>query len=172
MAEVTPSQDFLTQPDGKPVVPGGLNVLTILTFIGSGLGFLGVCWNFFNAKKGIEAMENMINSPQFDSMPAFAKKFYTPEALELARKAYENRIPITLIGLIGIGLCVYGAIQMRKRKMQGYYMYVIGELIPFVVNTILLGVGFITGMSGLIGVAFAILFVLLYTMQRKHLTEK
>jgi hypothetical protein len=158
-------------PEDKPTVPSGINVLTILTFIGSAIGFLGACWNFINAKSGLDKMEEAINSPNYETMPAIAKKFLTPEALEIARKSYENRIPITVIGLIGIALCVYGAIQMRKRKMQGYYLYLVGEIIPLISSVIFIGVGSLTGFAGLITIGILLLFILLYTAQRKHLTN-
>ena len=158
-------------PGDKPTIPSGLNILTILTFIGSGLGLLSSLYNFANAKSGLDKMEEAINSPNYESMPALAKKFLSPEALEVARKSYENRIPITLIGLIGIALCVYGAMQMRKRKMQGYYLYVIGELVPFLATIIFVGMGALTGFIGIIIVCITLLFVLLYTAQRKHLTN-
>jgi hypothetical protein len=116
-------------------------------------------------------MEEAINSPAYENMPAMAKKFLSPEALEVARKSYENRIPILVISLIGIGLCVYGAIQMRKRRMQGYYAYLIGEIIPLLVMPIFLGMTALTGIPGIIAICFTVLFVLLYTAQRKHLTN-
>jgi hypothetical protein len=158
-------------PGDKPAIPSGLNILTILTFIGSGIGLLSSLYNMLNAKKGLDQMEEAINSPNYETMPAFAKKFLSPEALEIARKSYENRVPITLIGLIGLALCVYGAMQMRKRKMQGYYLYLIGEIIPLIAMLVFIGTGALTGFTGIIVICFTILFVLLYTAQRKHLTN-
>jgi hypothetical protein len=157
-------------PGEKKQLPTGINVLTILTFVGSGLGLLGVIYQFFSAKKGIEQMEEMINSDKFDDMPAFVKGMMTPEALEVARKQYDNRIPILLISLVALALCVYGALQMRKLKGQGYLLYVIGELLPLVALLIFVGMGAFKGF-GLVGAAFPILFVILYTAQRKHLTN-
>ena len=159
-------------PGEETKLPSGLNVLTILTFIGSAIGLLGSLWNFVNAKKGLEQMEAAINSPDYENMPALAKKFMNPEALELVRKSYENRVPITVIALIGIALCVVGAMQMRKRKAQGYMLYVIGELLPIISSVIFLGVSSLTGVGGIITVAISVLFILLYTAQRKYLTNK
>ncbi len=171
MADLTQANDFLL-PEEKPKIPSGINVLTILTFVGSGIGVLGTIWNFFNAKKGLDQMETMINSPEYDNMPALAKKFMTPEALELARKGYENRVPITVIGLIGIALCIVGALQMRKLKSQGYILYVIGELLPVLSSVIFLGIASLTGFGGGITIAIVLLFIILYTAQRKYLINK
>lgn len=171
MADLNQPNDFL-RPEEKPKIPSGINVLTILTFIGSGIGILGSIWNFINAKKGLDQMETMINSPEYDSMPALAKKFMTPEALELARKGYENRIPITVIGLISIALCIVGALQMRKLKSQGYLLYVIGELLPVLSSVIFLGIASLTGIGGIITIVIVLLFIILYTLQRKYLINK
>jgi hypothetical protein len=171
MSDVNQTQDFLQQAGEKPKLPGSLNVLTILTFIGCGLGFLSSTWNFINAKSGIDKMEEMINSGKVDALPAFMKKMFSAEALEMARKAYENRTPIFLITMVGIVLCLMGAIQMRKLKAQGYALYVIGELIPFIPFIVFLGIGSMTGIQGIIGICITVLFILLYTAQRKHLTK-
>jgi len=124
-----------------------------------------------NAKSGLDKMEAAINSPDYENMPALAKKFMSPEALEVARKSYENRVPINLISLIGIGLCFFGALQMRQLKMQGYYLYLVGEIIPLIGMAIFIGIGSLTGFSGIIAIGFTLLFVLLYTAQRKHLVN-
>jgi len=164
------NQNFDMPSDIKPSVPTGINVLTILTFIGCGLGFIGVAWQFFGAKTNLNRMEEMINSGKYDSMPPLLKKMMSPEALEVARKTYENRVPITLISLIGVILCLVGAIQMRALKKQGYYLYLIGELLPFIGSLIFVGVAALSGFA-IIAVVFALVFILLYTAQRKYLVN-
>ncbi len=159
-------------PSEKPKLPGSLNTLTILTFVGCGVGFLFTVYNFFNAKSGLDKMEAAINSPDFDKMPEFAKKMMSPEALEIARKSYESRIPLTLIGLVGLALCLVGAMQMRKLKAQGYLLYVVGEVLPVIASIIFIGMASITGFGGMIMVGFVLLFVILYTTQRKYLINK
>jgi hypothetical protein len=165
MTDINESINF---PGEKKALPTGINVLTILTFIWSGFEFLGYLWQFFGAKKSIESMEEAINSDKFDDMPAFLKGMMTPEALEIARKQYENRIPIFIIGLLAVSLCVFGAIQMRKQKQQGYFLYVIGEILPIISMLIFVGFGFFSGFK-IIGLIFPVAFIILYTMQRKHL---
>jgi hypothetical protein len=171
MPELNEPMEFLPQSGEKPKLPGSLNVLTILTFIGSCIGILGTFYNFASGKKQMDNMEAQINSPNYDSMPALVKKFVNPEALESVRKGYENRFPILLISLICIALCVYGAIQMRQKKMQGYYLYLAGEILPFVPTVLFIGMGALTGAGGIIAIVITLLFVLLYTGQRKYLTN-
>ena len=171
MADLTQPGNF-SMPDDKPKIPSGLNTLTILTFVGSAIGFLFTVYNFFNAKSGVQKMEDAINSPDFEKMPAFAKKMMSPEALELARKGAENVIPLTLIGLVGIALCVAGALQMRKLKAQGYVLYLIGEILPVISSLIFLGVAAFTGFAGILTICITVLFIILYTAQRKYLINK
>jgi hypothetical protein len=153
---------------GEKKLPTGLNVLTILTLVGSAVALLMSLWQFVRAKKGVEDMEKMINSDNFDDMPGFVKGMMTPEMLEMARKQYENRVPILLITLVALALCVFGAIQMRQLKKQGYFLYLIGELLPLVAVFLFMGIGALKGF-GAITLVIPLVFIILYTMQRKHL---
>ena len=172
MTDLNQPGDVFIPPAEKPKIPSGINVLTILTFIGSGIGILGSIYGFISAKSSLDKMEATINSPEYENMPSIAKKFMSPEALEIARKSYENRVPINLINIIAIVLCIMGALQMRKLKAQGYSLYVIGELLPLVGSAVFLGMSFLTGMSGIITICFILLFIILYTTQRKYLINK
>ena len=150
-------------------LPGSLNVLTILTFIGSGLGFLGTVYNSINAKKGLDMMEKMQGSDDLEKLPDFAKQFYSPEAIEMARLSYENRVPLLILTLVGIALCVFGAIQMRKLKKQGYYLWLLGEILPFIGSIIFVGTAGMTGFAGIFIISITVLFIILYTLQLKYL---
>ena len=157
--------------NNKPKLSSGLNVLTILSFIGCALQLLGSGWGFFSAQKSYEGMDKMIEQMNSDSMPSWAKSMMgDPEHLvEMITKSYENRIPIFLLSLVAVGLCFYGALQMRKLKKQGYLLYVIGEILPFLIQALFIGMFTLTGMGMIVGVCIAGLFILLYTMQRKNL---
>jgi hypothetical protein len=168
MTETNLAQGY---PGDKPTLPSGINVLTILTIIGCAVFFLFTIYGYVNAKKGIEQMENTINSKDYDSMPAMVKKMVNADTLALAQKQYDNRVPINLIGVISLVLCLVGALQMRKLKMQGYYLYLIGELLPLLATVIFVGVGALTGFTGIITIVFMLLFILLYTLQRKYLVN-
>ncbi|MBC7902789.1 MAG: hypothetical protein H7Y27_05175 [Gemmatimonadaceae bacterium] len=154
----------------KPKLPSGLNVLTILTIIGSVFAILMACYQFFMAKTNLAKMEEMINSDKYDEMPGFLKKLMTPEALEMTRRGYENRMPIFLISILAAGLCLYGAMQMRKLKMQGYYLYLIGELLPFVIILVFMGTAAFAGF-GILSIVFALILIILYTVHRKYLVN-
>jgi membrane-associated phospholipid phosphatase len=90
-------------------------------------------------------------------------------ALELAT---QNMIPLMAIGLAGIVLCFIGALWMRKFKKDGYWMYVAGELAPVLGSFLIMGTAQFSGvMSVVAGIGIPVIFVILYTMQRKHLTK-
>ncbi|HLZ89768.1 MAG TPA: hypothetical protein VKQ52_21090 [Puia sp.] len=154
-------QSFLEEPRK---IPEMLNVLTILTFIGSGLGVIGALWGFVKAKSSYDTLAAM----NLDQMPGFAKRMMGSDPLETARKAYENRLPILLLGLIGCALCIYGAVQMRQLKKNGFTLYAVGEVLPIITSLIFLGSG-ATGVTYIIGYAIYVLFIVLYSTQMKYL---
>lgn len=149
----------------KPKLPTGLNVLTILTFIGSAYQLYTTISSFISGKDELAELEKA--GEQLKEGPAWAKIFTGPEVQEMMAKAIENRIPLFILGLIAIALCVYGAIEMRKLKKQGYTLWLIGEVLPYIGVAIFLPSFFNTIFASFI--IIPAIFILLYTLQRKHL---
>jgi hypothetical protein len=153
----------------KSKLPSGLNVLTILTFIGCAI--FGVFTLFLPAiyKFSLGFMEKAVSSGKELSAKELAEIEKGRAAIELAQ---QNMIPLMVIGLAGIILCFVGALWMRKLKKDGYWMYVAGELVPVIAGFFLLGTAQYTGVSSILfGIGIPVLFVVLYTMQRKHLIK-
>jgi hypothetical protein len=157
---------FQENNEGK--LPSSLNILTILTLIGSVLGLGQGIYGYFSADKSVETMEKTMNDPGFKDMPEMVKKMLSPEILDMAKKAAANKLPIMILAVLGSALCLFAAMQMRKQKMQGYYIYLIGELLPTIGGMLFLGLGTLSGWS-LLGYLFPVIFIVLYTFQRKHL---
>jgi hypothetical protein len=147
-------------------LPTGLNVLTILTFIGCAFELYSTVNNFISGKQSLEKLQE--SQSKMAEAPAWAKKMVGPEVQEMMIKGYENRIPIFIIGLIAIALCVYGAIEMRKQKKQGFTLWLIGELLPFVSVIIFIGTVYFNTIFVYFSV-IPLLFIILYLTQRKHL---
>ena len=157
------SGSFLEEPKKMPDM---INVLTILTFIGSGLGIIFSLWGFVKSKANYDAATTM----DLDKLPAFARNMMGNDYVEKMRIAYENRVPILLLALIGCAVCIYGAIQMRQLKKNGFYIYAIGEIvIPLVTSFIFLGASSLAGFGALFGLCIYVLFIVLYATQLKHL---
>ncbi|MCG7857802.1 hypothetical protein [Flavihumibacter sp.] len=148
-------------------LPSLLNVLTILTMIGCAIELFFGSLNLINGRKNLERLEEAQASGDMDKVPEFMKSMMGPEALENARLAYENRIPLFIIMVVGIGLCFYGALQMRKLQKTGYFMWLIGEILPIIGSLLFIGVGFAGGASFML--LLPLLFIILYTTQLKYL---
>ena len=154
----------------KDKLPSGINILTILTIIGSAFGLLSSLYSFFTAKKSYENMKTTMDSGKLDDAPKWAKGFMTPEMLELTRKMYENRLPILLLSLVAMGLCLYGALEMRKLKKQGYTFWLIGELLPIPTSILFIGMASFSGL-GLLALLIPAVFIILYTVNKKYLVN-
>ncbi len=165
-------QENFMNPMEENKLPTSLNVLTILTFIGSGIGLIFSFLGYVNADKNLSEMEKTINNPEMMAkIPDMMKSMFSPEAVELTRQQVLYKFPLLIIGLIGIALCVVGALQMRQRKMQGYYLWLIGEIFPMIGFIIFIGFAAFKGFFAILMICILLLFVILYTMQRKHLTN-
>jgi hypothetical protein len=152
----------------KPTLSSGLNVLTILTFIGSGIALISAFWTYFTVEKSyqaiLKAQENLAEAP------AFLKSMMGPDMLETARKSMENKLPIMVLTIVGSALCIYGALEMRKLKKQGFILWLAGEILPLVGSVIFLGFGIFKGF-GIIAPLFPVIFIILYAVQRKNLVN-
>lgn len=153
-----------------PKLPTGLNVLTILTFIGSAFGLYFTVSGFLTAESSYQKKDEIIAQMKSPEMPAFAKSFLPPmeHFEEMMTKSYENKWPLFILGLLATALCLYGALQMRKLKKQGYLFYAIGQLLPFVTTILFIGSFAFYGVT-IFASAISILFLVLYTFQRKYL---
>ena len=152
--------------EDKPTLGTGLNVLTILTFVGCGILLISSIYSFLSAEKSydaiVKAQDNMANAP------AWVKGMMGPEMVEMAKKTMENKIPILLLNLVGVALCTYGAMEMRKLKKQGFVIWLAGEVVPIIASFLFVGVGVFKGFSSII-LLFPIIFIILYSVQRKNL---
>ena len=145
-------------------LPDMINVLTILTFIGSGLGLISAFWSFARARASYEAL----SSANLDQLPDWVKRMSGGDPLDAARRALDNRVPILILALVGCGLCIYGAMEMRKLKKTGFTIYLIGEILPIIASVIFFG-NAAMGIAAILGYCFYIIFIVLYATQLKHL---
>ncbi|MBL7772458.1 MAG: hypothetical protein JNM95_06345 [Chitinophagaceae bacterium] len=165
MSEFEKIQDTLNLEESDlQKLPSGLNVLTILTYIGSGLGLLGGIYNYFTVCSTVEKMEAMGDNSAMSG--AIGKM--VEEAMKSAQKQCDNRTAIAIITVVTCILCFVGAMQMRNRKKSGFLIYSVGELLGPLAMIFFIGSGMFAGFQ-LIGVIIPILMVILYATQRKHL---
>jgi hypothetical protein len=163
--QLTGEGSFLEEPRKRPEM---INVLTILTFIGSGLGILTNFWYFSNAKKFYDIA--ITNQEKVDQAPAFLRSLQGSDPVGVAQRTYDNRVPIVVLSLVACILCIVGAVQMRKLKKSGFYIYLIGEILPIIGSFIFIGAVAYSSVFQVIGAfLFAAIFIILYATQLKHL---
>lgn len=158
-------QDYLQAPlEAKPSVPQGINVLSILSFIGSGFQAIGALISYFIIPYSVQSLPDTRRLERNADMKLFSSFFKW--SADATMKQYEHRLSILLVSLVAAALCVYGVIQMRKLKKQGFTVYTAGELMLPVFTAIVIDIW-----SSLFGFFIAAIFLILFAVQRKHLTK-
>ena len=155
--------EFQTQ-----TLPRGLNVLTILTFIGCAL----LAIYTLVAPWLMKFLLSIINRASETGTDLTPKQIADMDA---SRKVIEltqtNMVPLILIGAAGIILCFIGALMMRKLKKDGFWIYVSGQVLPIIGSLALLGMAQFTGVTSYIMFLIPVVFIVLYSMQRKYLVK-
>lgn len=142
-------------------LPDMLNILTILTFVGCGLGLLSSVYNYFAVCKSVEMMAKLSedgDNPMASMMSSMS---------EAVIKQCELKLPILIIMLVSLALCFFGALQMRKLKRMGFFLYLLGQIAAPVALMLMGAAG--GGIFVVIGYAFPVIFLILYATQLKHL---
>ncbi|NOQ74981.1 MAG: hypothetical protein GQ574_23410 [Crocinitomix sp.] len=144
--------------DGQ--LPQFLNVLTILTFIGSGLALIMGLYNLTTVD------EQQANIDLLNSMPS--ANFLGPEFTQAAQAALDNIYLLQGTGIIAAILCLIGAYLMRKLSKTGFFLYIVASVASVAVPISVVGFG-LMGMMILIGAVFTIAFVIMYSVNFKYL---
>lgn len=157
-------ESFLEEP-GK--LPSMINVLTILTFIGCAIALYFQYYGFAHAQESYDMV--VASQEKMDQVPAFFKSMMGSDPIGVARRTLDNKTPILLLGLIATGLCIYGAIEMRKLKKTGFWIYSIGEILPLISTCIFVGTASFTPVTLVFTLLFIALFIVLYGTQLKYM---
>ena len=163
---LTSEETFLEEPRKLPDM---INVLSILTFIGSGLAIIAQLYYFTAAKRIYDA--SMANLEKLDQAPAWARNLQGPDPAGVIQRTYDNRFPICVMTIVAAVLCIIGAMQMRKLKKTGFYIYLIGELLPWITTFIFIGTIAFGGLALVFGILFMAVFIILYATQLKHMKK-
>jgi len=125
---------------------------------------LGSVFNYFMLAYSVKSMEKVESLQRQPRMKEFGGFFKWSYASTL--KQYEHRAEMLLIAALAALLCIYGALQMRKLKKQGFVFYTTGELLYPLAAFIL-----IDFWSAAFGFFVAAIFIVLYSLQRKMLIQ-
>jgi hypothetical protein len=145
-------------------LPSMLNVLTILTIIGSAFQIISSIYSYFTVCKSAEVLETQ-EMPEVGGMLGDM----IDSAVMLLNKQCENRLVILVATLASALLCLLGALMMRKLKKQGFMVYIIGELVGPAAMTAILGSMAFGGMMSILGMIVPMVMIILYATQRKSL---
>jgi hypothetical protein len=104
-----------------------LSTSTILSIIGSAIAMISAVTAYVNAEVNYEKIQKMVNDKDVAKAPEFVKSFFNENALLMAQKAVENKVPIMIISLIAAALCLFGAV------MTAMYMFSLYKNL-FIVN--------------------------------------
>jgi hypothetical protein len=176
--ETTYENQPVSHMDAQPARPQFLSVLCILTWVCCSLIFISTIWGVIfqpSPEKQLEEIERI--------------RTYSPEAADKMEEVFERQssgggqVMNTVLTLIALGLSAFGAYMMWQLKKTGFYLYVAGELIPYVGflfggTEALSAAGSMSGMGdAFVGMAigimlvFDVLFIVLYGLNLKHMKK-
>jgi hypothetical protein len=156
--------------------PDFLTVLCILTFLGSGFGIINNLTNYVNsdflseiAKGAIdESKEKVDQEVNSESGKQLADKLLSgASAMMNPEKLKQNYLLAIISNIITLG----GALLMFKLRKVGFWAYVLGIAILVATPMIIFGTNNILSLGMTLGLGFVgILFIVLYSMNLKHLS--
>src|ERR1035437_673990 len=146
--------------------PTFITVLCILSFVGVAFSLIGGIMNYFTysalASSGdmLGAMKTAGGEQMGQAMNAIADVM----GMDYGKMAMNAIV----VGLLNIPILV-GALLMWKQKKMGFYVYSVFELIQCVMPFVLVG-GLVAGLMGTVMAIVAIVFIVLYGLNLKHMS--
>lgn len=163
--EIANIPGYFPEETENTALPSSLNVLTILTLIGSVIGVMSAIYSYFTICKSAEKLANQEMPEMGETLSGIMES-----AIELSIKQCDSKLLILLATVIPCILCILGAIQMRKLQKQGFFIYLVGEIIGPIAMMFILGKSF-GGMMLAFGLIIPIIFIILYATQQKYLVR-
>lgn len=147
----------------KHQLPMFLNVLTILTFIGSGFAVIGAIYNLATIEQQKEAIRLLESMGSMRDNP-----FMNDSMIESMKVAYENIYLMQGSALVVAIACIVGAYLMRKLKKSGFFIYLGASIVSVAIPLAVIGFG-LMGMMIVAGSIFTIAFIIMYGVNYKYL---
>jgi len=148
-----------------------INVMTILTFIGCVYSLITAV-SYINPQltleMQLEPLQQMLDKAEETSGSEMMVNIYL-KSMDNVRVLFENKYLFAIISLIGVGLCVFGAVEMRKMKKPGFYAYVSGQMLPLLASLAITGWNIASGSTFIVSFLFYGIFILIYAFQVKHM---
>jgi hypothetical protein len=140
-------------------MPGFLKVLCILSFVGIGIGFISNLYNVFTIQATIDTMKGLGSLLGGSDMGS---------AIDALVKWGQT---VYIINVVACLICLVGVLMMWKLKKSGFFIYLVGEIIPAIASFALLGgFGALGTMAMVAGLIFPIAFIIMYGLNLKHMS--
>jgi hypothetical protein len=161
--------DLPKKPTDAAAMPAFLKVLCILTFVGCAFGFASGIYNYVTADAKVLEIEQQIAKVQDTGNQTMIGMLES--AQEMVEKSAANKSLVLGINMVGMVLCLIGALLMWRRNKNGFFFYAFGELLPPLAMFFVLGMG--SGMMGIMmsifGIFVPIAFIGMYAVNLKHM---
>ena len=154
--------------------PDFLTVICILTFIGSGFGIINNVTNYLNAdvltemgKQAIDQNREKVDSESSGEGKKLADQMMSGASAMMDKKKLKQNYLLTVLSNI---MTLAGALLMFRLRKSGYWLYVAGIVVLVATPVVIFGTGNLLSMSiTMLFAAIGILFIILYSLQLKHL---
>ena len=154
--------------------PDFLTVICILTFIGSGFGIINNVTNYLNAdvltemgKQAIDQTREKVDSKSSGEGKKLADQMMSGASAMMDKKKLKQNYLLTVLSNI---MTLAGALLMFRLRKSGYWLYVAGIVVLVATPVVIFGTGNLLSMSiTMLFAAIGILFIILYSLQLKHL---
>lgn len=145
--------------------PTFLTVLGILSFIGIAFSLIGGIMNYFSYSALASSGEILSGlGAEGEEVTEAMNAVSSMLGLDYGKMATSALIQAALNIPI-----LFGVLMMWKQKKNGYYVYAAFEVIQPLVP-LFLGLGLAGGIMAVVGLIFAIVFVVLYGLNLKHMS--
>lgn len=163
--EINDTLDFDSLNESSNKLPSFLNVLTILTFVGSGLTILGALYNLVTVEQQKETIAMM--KSQMGGNQLFGAIF-NGDMIQVLEITLENNLLLNGTSIIVGAMCILGAVLMRKFMKNGLYLYFVASIASIIIPTIVFGMGLMGGMM-MFGHLFTVAFMVMYVVNFRYL---
>ncbi|ASS48803.1 MAG: hypothetical protein A3D31_06325 [Candidatus Fluviicola riflensis] len=156
---------------GQAKRPMFLQVLCILTFVSCGLTFISSIYGLLTAEQNERTLKMMMRMQQNSEVPELVSGMQ-----DGLSKIMEWTTTSHYLALGNVFICLAGALLMWRLKKPGYFIYIFGQVLPFIslvgmysaVQDIPI-LGFTMVIGGIIAAIFAVAFIIMYGLNVKHM---
>lgn len=148
--------------------PTFITVLCILSFIGIGLSLIWGIKNYFEYSAAAAQPDLLSSFGQADGTDPLGQAMM--DAIGDAFKIDYAKLAMNelITTLLNIPILI-GVLMMWKQKKVGFYVYAAFEIIQPIIPLVL-GLGLVGGVMSVLGLIVAIVFIVLYAVNLKHMS--